>query len=159
MENDVANPSLLKDIDGFESTLPMILENTSSYLLLIFLATIIVTIIVYFRQTLLSNSWQSSAKNELSELQQRLSHDNLNNILSDLSVLLRRIVMMKYQRIQCAGLYGDDWLKWLNQHDPKGFDWLNNGQLLIKEAYSGQQSLIKKNELKQLLTATQKLIN
>jgi hypothetical protein len=44
-------------------------------------------------------------------------------VATEFSELLRRIAMARHGRTACAGLHGEDWLAWLTEHDPKGFDW------------------------------------
>jgi len=55
--------------------------------------------------------------------------------VEQLAILIRRIAMQRYGRHSCAGLTGNQWLAWLSQHDPTGFDWQQRGRILIQLPY------------------------
>jgi hypothetical protein len=82
-------------------------------------------------------AWRAHARSELKGLRQQLARGGSSKeVTSQLSELLRRIAMARCGRDACAGLSGDAWLAWLKTQDPKGFDWPNQGRLLIELAYA-----------------------
>jgi hypothetical protein len=80
--------------------------------------------------------WQRSAARELRELRRRIGREDPKVVAGDLSELLRRIAMARCGRESCAGLAGDAWLQWLQDHDPLGFDWTRHGTLLTRLPYA-----------------------
>ena len=57
-------------------------------------------------------------------------------IAIELSELLRRIAIARLGRAHVAGLSGESWLTWLQQHDPAGFDWPRFGKPLLTLPYA-----------------------
>jgi hypothetical protein len=99
--------------------------------------------------------WQEEAERELRRLRKRLRRESNKNVLSDFSELLRRIAMAKHGRESCAGLYGEDWLQWLHEHDPKGFRWQDEARLLLNLAYAPPTTEVEPATVRKLLDATQ----
>ena len=81
-------------------------------------------------------SWRWDAGRELHRLRRDAAAVSVKDTASALSELLRRIAMARHGRNACAGLYGEDWLDWLSEHDPKGFDWRQQGRLLLAAPYA-----------------------
>ena len=81
-------------------------------------------------------SWRWDAGRELRRLRRNAAAASLKDTASELSELLRRIAMARHGRTACAGLHGEDWLDWLADHDPKGFDWRDHGRLLLAAPYA-----------------------
>ncbi|MCF7990715.1 MAG: DUF4381 domain-containing protein [Thiohalocapsa sp.] len=80
--------------------------------------------------------WRWDAARALRRLRRESAGAPLKERVSALSELLRRIAMARQGRAACAGLHGNDWLDWLTRHDPRGFDWRNEGRLLLDAPYA-----------------------
>lgn len=85
---------------------------------------------------LLPAKWQRDARRRLRGLRKRQAHMSTKEIAGELSELMRRIAMARYGRQACAGLSGEQWLQWLAENDPAGFDWHERGQLLLELPYA-----------------------
>lgn len=82
-------------------------------------------------------TWRWDAAAALRELRRRArAGQDLKDSAGELSELLRRIAMARLGRDACAGLTGGDWLEWLQQHDPAGFQWQERGRLLLSAPYA-----------------------
>lgn len=81
-------------------------------------------------------SWRWDAGRQLRALRQRAATQDPKLTASDLSELLRRVAMARLGREACAGLAGEDWLAWLADQDPRGFDWRSKGRLLLDAPYA-----------------------
>lgn len=99
--------------------------------------------------------WRRDAANQLRLLRRRVGRDDGKQLAADLSELLRRIAMARCGRDICAGLHGDEWLSWLQQQDPNGFDWPAKGRLLIELPYAPPGLATDNGQLYTLLDATQ----
>lgn len=76
-------------------------------------------------------------------------------ILQSLSLEMRKIAMRTTQRESCAGLIGQQWLEWLEKHDPKGFTWENDGSLLINAQYMPESENVDPQQIVKLIIAAQ----
>ena len=54
-----------------------------------------------------------------------------------------------------AGLTGADWLQWLNDRDPKGFDWSEYGRVLLEVPYAPPGARMETADLQRLLDAAE----
>jgi hypothetical protein len=81
-------------------------------------------------------SWRWDAARKLRDLRRRAATQELKQTASELSELIRRIAMARLGRESCAGLTGEDWLAWLAEQDPQGFDWRTHGRLLLDAPYA-----------------------
>jgi hypothetical protein len=81
-------------------------------------------------------TWRWDAGRSLRHLRKEAAAVPAKQTASELSELLRRIAMARFGRMSCAGLHGDEWLAWLAEHDPKGFDWRTRGRLLLETPYA-----------------------
>ncbi len=70
-----------------------------------------------------------------------------------LSEYLRRIALKRFSRKECAGLVGQDWLKWLAAHDPQNFDWEKKGIPLIDIPYAPLDYSVPSKHVKDLIEA------
>ncbi len=113
------------------------------------------SIILFFmlKRLRYNNSWQYKAFLRLQEIQQLIPNNSPKIVLQNLSLELRKIAMLTTQREQCAGLIGMQWLQWLHDHDPSGFNWVDNGKLLIESQYMPQSVSTDIQQLKQLIVA------
>ncbi len=100
-------------------------------------------------------SWQGQVFEELDQMQQTINQENAQNIAIKLAQFVRRIAMHKYTRNDCAALVGQDWLRWLTQHDGNNFDWVKNGRILIEEVFASKnrELSININTLNDLINA------
>ena len=105
-------------------------------------------------------SWRRDAPRELRRLQRRLGQQPAKTTASELSQLLRRIAMARFGRGGLASLAGDEWLHWLHDYDPNGFDWRGRGQLLLSLPYAPAASMpdTASSELRLLLAAARRLV-
>lgn len=81
-------------------------------------------------------SWRWDAGRALRRLRYKASTTSIKDTAAGLSELLRRIAMARHGRNACAGRHGEDWLAWLAEQDPKGFDWRAHGRLLLAAPYA-----------------------
>lgn len=81
-------------------------------------------------------NWRWDAGRQLRDLRQRSASQDAKQTAVELSELLRRVAMARLGRESCAGLVGESWLAWLAERDPKGFDWLTRGRLLLDAPYA-----------------------
>jgi len=98
--------------------------------------------------------WRIEARQQLYALQKRLAKEKSKQVVADFSELLRRIAIARYGRYACAGLIGEEWLLWLQAHDPAGFAWAEKGQLLLFAPYAPPKAILDVSSLKTLLEAT-----
>lgn len=101
-----------------------------------------------YRQRYKQQRWRKTAKLEW----QALNKPTLtpHQQASRMDSLLRWIAIQQYGREACASLTGAAWLHWLQTHDPKQFDWQQQGQLLIKLPYMSPETEIDNTQLRQL---------
>ena len=81
-------------------------------------------------------SWHRDARNQLLALRRLLPQLAPEQAMRELSELMRRIAVARLGREQAAGLTGDDWLAWLEEQDPEGFPWRQEGRALIEVPYA-----------------------
>lgn len=99
-------------------------------------------------------SWKKDVLRKLTYLERNLSQESARETTALLSEYLRRIAMRRFPRKECAGLVGDNWLKWLKSHDPKQFDWTEKGKLLLEIPYAPMHLNLSLQEVKELIQAT-----
>lgn len=100
-----------------------------------------------------SRSWKKDTLNRLKSLEMGLSPENSAQTLVVLSEYLRRIALRRFPRKECAALMGKPWLEWLKNHDPKEFDWLAKGKLLIDIPYAKELPVVPVEQTKELIQA------
>ncbi len=81
-------------------------------------------------------NWRREARLYLEDLRQRSRRVDAKVVASEVSELLRRVAIARHGRASCAGLVGEEWLLWLKQNDPKGFDWVSQGRILLDLPYA-----------------------
>jgi hypothetical protein len=114
--------------------------------------------VVYWRRRAYWRSWKGDARRALDRLDARLSGENAQEIAGGLSTLLRRIAMQRYSREECAGLRGEDWLRWLTQKDPGGFDWVGGAVLILEAPYAPPGRDIAPKNVKGLIAAARRWV-
>ncbi len=98
-------------------------------------------------------SWQHAAYNRLGRLQKQLDHALSKDILQNLSIELRKIGMNTSKREICASLVGQQWLEWLQAHDPAGFNWADHGRILTEVQYMPDANTVTTNQISALINA------
>jgi hypothetical protein len=98
-------------------------------------------------------SWRWDAARKLRDLRRRAPKQELKQTAGELSELLRRIAIARLGREDCAGLTGEDWLDWLQGHDPKGFAWTRQGRVLLSAPYAPPAKADRPEELLALIDA------
>jgi hypothetical protein len=113
---------------------------------------------MYWRRRVYWRSWKGDAKRALELLDAQLTGGNRQEIAASLSTLLRRIAMQRYSRAECAGLWGQDWLRWLSAKDPRGFDWVAQGRLLVEVPYAPPGRNFSFKDIKRLISAAKRWV-
>lgn len=98
-------------------------------------------------------SWRWDAARRLRALRGRTGSQDTKQTAGDLSELVRRIAIARLGRDACAGLTGTQWLDWLKENDPSGFDWTSDGRLLLDAPYAPSGARDRREELLQLIDA------
>ncbi|MFQ5642769.1 MAG: DUF4381 domain-containing protein [Thiogranum sp.] len=83
-----------------------------------------------------AGSWRRPAWQQLRTLRQQAYRMPAQQFAGELSELLRRIAIARLGRARAAGLSGERWLAWLQEHDPAGFDWSRHGRPLLTLPYA-----------------------
>lgn len=97
--------------------------------------------------------WRGDARRQLQLLKKALPTDDPREVAGRLSELLRRIAMARTGRREVAGLTGEMWLHWLEEHDNSGFSWEQRGQVLLVAPYMPPAMVVKREELSKLIRA------
>jgi hypothetical protein len=108
---------------------------------------------VYRRRLAYARSWKGDAWRALAALDAQLPDGDVQKAGATLSGLMRRVAMQCHSREECAGLQGQDWLRWLTAKDPGGFDWAERGLLLIDAPYAPPGRYVSTEPLKALIDA------
>jgi len=145
---------VLRDIHGLDAVSWLPLAVGWWYLLGLFL---VMLLLVGIRYWLIYNGpwlgWRGDARRQLRQLKKSLAKDDPRVIADQLSELLRRIAMARSGRREAAGITGDAWLVWLEEHDDSGFDWRSRGQVLLVAPYMPPAMTVQKDELRKLIRA------
>lgn len=103
----------------------------------------------------MQRDWRKEARRLLSEIRRRLYMADERQLVREFSELVRRIAIARFGRESCAGLTGGAWLEWLRDHDPTGFDWVENGRVLIEAPYAPPGAGVDLDVLGRLIGAAQ----
>jgi hypothetical protein len=158
------NPELvsqLRDIQGLDN-IPWWPLASGWWLLAALVIALIVMLVSLIRNLLRfpAGSWRRHAWKQLRDLKQRSGRVPVQELASDLSELLRRIAIARLGREQAAGLSGERWLAWLQQHDPAGFEWTQRGKPLLTLPYAPEGRFEDaRNQLLPLINATFAWVN
>jgi hypothetical protein len=114
---------------------------------------------IVFNKLAFKRSWRNDAFQKLALLEKSLTDANAKETLVALSEFLRRIVLRRFPRNECAGLAGEAWLKWLAMHDPKGFDWEKRGDLLTRAPYAPMTNRLSVHQIKDLIQAVREWVS
>jgi hypothetical protein len=149
------NPGLeklhdIKELD-FISSWPL---SPAWWVVIVLGALVLVSLVAFVVYTIAFNrSWKKDTLQKLLNLEKNLSDDTAREIAITLSEYLRRIALRRFSRKECAGLVGEDWLKWLKERDLRDFDWEKKGEILIKVPYAPSNLTLSVNEVKDLIQA------
>ena len=151
---------VLRDIHGLDSVSWLPLAPGWWYLLgLVFAALLLLGI----RYWLIYNGpwvgWRGDARRQLRQLKKALAKGEPREVADQLSELLRRIAMARSGRREAAGITGDAWLLWLEEHDDSGFDWRQRGQILLVAPYMPPAMTVQKDELAKLIRAAMRWVD
>jgi hypothetical protein len=103
--------------------------------------------------------WRGDARRQLRELKKALATEDPHVVAGRLSELLRRIAMARSGRREAAGLTGGAWLLWLMEHDNSGFDWEQQGQILLTAPYMPPAMALERKQLATLIGAATRWID
>ncbi len=154
------NPLLekLHDIEGLDpiSWWPLAI----GWWILIMIAIFLVCAIAYLTAYRLAfkRSWKNDTFQKLLQLEKNLTDATARETIITLSEYLRRIVLQRFSREECAGLMGEAWLKWLTAHDPKNFDWEKKGTVLIEVPYAPGNLALSTCQIKNLIQAVRQWV-
>lgn len=104
-------------------------------------------------------SWRNDTFLKIAILEKDLSDTTARETIIALSEYLRRIALKRFSREECAALVGKDWLKWLAEHDPKGFDWIAKGAYLVEVPYAPACSHLSCSQVKELIQAVKEWVH
>ena len=105
------------------------------------------------RRLAYQRSWQKDALEKLAILEKNLSEENARETVIQLSEYLRRIIIKQFPRTECAGLIGKQWLTWLSQHDPKQFNWEEEGAVFLHIPYAPSSYIPSTKNIQELIHA------
>lgn len=120
--------------------------------------TLVCLMFFYVRRKNYKNSWLYIAYNDLVALENSLTAQSNKYVVTELSLLLRQIAVKKYPREVCASVSGTAWLVWLTAHDPKQFNWLKYGQMLVLGPYRQNLSGLENTDLIVLINAAKRWV-
>lgn len=149
----------LRDIAGFDS-----LSNWPPAPIWWILAAIILLVIIIiarktYKKVLYKRSWEYDAASQLSELEAHLNANNAHQSLVQLSELIKRIIIEKYGRENCASLTGSKLLKWLEENDPNDFKWQTQGKMILDKTYAPSDSNIDPKQIRVLIAAISRWVD
>lgn len=148
----------LMDIRGLDpiSWWPLAPGWWMSALLLVALLILLFMLIRYlFRYP--PGSWRWEAQAALRELLRQRHQLSQKAVAAQLSELLRRIAIARFGRERIASISGSEWLAWLQQTDPNGFDWSGRGGILLDLPYAPDNHKANPGELDALILAALRL--
>lgn len=149
----------LRDIQGLDQISWWPLAIGWWVILGLIVVGLIILAFMWLKKRKYKRSWQYSAYANLQHIKEQLL--NLDDaqtrqhkeLLDQLSIELRKIAMSTTSRKSCAGLTGKAWLGWLQQHDPLGFAWEQQGELLIFAQYQPSLNIKARPEMLRLISA------
>jgi hypothetical protein len=90
---------------------------------------------------------------ELNDLEKKLSTETSQQAATELSALIRRLALYRHPRSVCASLEGEDWLKWLTEHDAKKFNWSEHAKILLVAPFQKSGSVFDTRALHEAIFA------
>ncbi|MDX1949014.1 MAG: DUF4381 domain-containing protein [Rickettsiales bacterium] len=131
----------MQDVEGITKVSAFPLAIGWWFLILFFLIVIFSVAAFEYKKFLYKKNWRYSIKQELQKMLENFNPENAKQILSEFNELTKRVGMQIYGRNEVASLEGVNWLKWLNARDPKNFNWVKKGKLLIVYPYMPEEKI------------------
>lgn len=128
-------------------------------IIVIALGIIIYLMLRLYKQRKFMRSWQGQAFKNLQTLEQSITHEQPKDILQQLAIEMRQIAMRTTDRSACAGLTGQQWLQWLEEHDPMSFTWSQHGVPIINAQYMPDSTAISTDQMRDLINAAKMWVN
>lgn len=143
----------LHDIEGLDSisSWPLAVGWWVLIAFVICLTCAIASFFIYRQKRKLG--WEKDMIDRLAALKENLSEATAKETLIVVSEYLRRIAIQRFSRQECAGLVGEDWIKWLGEKDPKSFDWQKRGKLLMDQPYAPGKGNLSVDQVHELIQA------
>jgi hypothetical protein len=118
------------------------------WLLLLLLIVTVIGLVRYWRHYSSKKSLLREALNALDKIQQDWQqHKDAGQLVTGLSLLLRRVAISKYPGSDIAGKTGESWLHWLDQQLGEQEFEKGDGRLLMDAPYRSEVSLDKGDSL------------
>lgn len=111
------------------------------------------------KRTAYRHSWQAAMKAELAALRDEDANADMKAKAAALSEVMRKLAIRRFGRAQCAGREGREWLDWLAQHDPAGFGWDKQAEILIEAPYMPAQKVKRPANWNALIEAAEKWVS
>ncbi len=149
----------LRDIHGLDS-IPWWPLASGWWIGAALLLLILVAILLLVRHLIIfpPGSWRKEARAALRELRRHSPERTSKETAGRLSELLRRIAIARFGREGPASMTGEQWLSWLQQEDPNGFNWSIHGKLLLSLPYAPEDWQADPGEIRTLIRATQEMV-
>lgn len=130
------SPLQIEDIEGLDAIPFFPLAIGWWIVIAILIAPFILYFLIKIKQLLYRKTWQYKTSVLLDDLLMRVGKDDAKYIISELSELLKKISIKRFGRKDCASLYGESFIAWLDEKDSGKFGWKNNGQILADYIYA-----------------------
>ena len=133
--------SQLKDIHGLHevSMWPL----APGWWLFVFLlstaAFVVIKKIIRLRK--FKKSWRYKLYIELENIAQSADVTKAKQNISRINDILKRLAIKQYGRAESASLSGKKWLAWLTNRDPKNFNWVKKGEILVEHPYMPEEKI------------------
>lgn len=122
------------------------------------LGLLVVGVMAWWVQRQRARDWRVDARYRVRLLSRSVRDNDPRTAVSELSELLRRVAIARYGRSTCAGLVGDEWLQWLTENDPAGFDWKRHGRVLLDLPYLPAGAGVGNQDLRKLVAAAKRWV-
>jgi hypothetical protein len=149
----------LKDIRGInyiDSMWP--LPIGTQLVLFVLLLLVVGLLFVAYKKYKFFLSWQYKVLKSLQELKQNLDSLSAKELFEQLSYFLRLVLIKEYGHKLAASKSGRSMLVLLEESDPSGFKWSQEGALLTSVPYMPKDKKIDKAIVARLIDATIKFI-
>lgn len=128
-------------------------------LIVFFIITVVAVSFFCYKRFKYRTSWQYKSYSNLSNMQKQLDHADPKLVLQNFSLEMRKIAMLTTKREACAGLIGKSWLEWLQQHDPRNFNWQEHGKILLTAQYMPDSVVNDPQQVSQLIAAAKNWVH
>ncbi len=86
-------------------------------------------------------SWKYLIQQQLENIANTMDPAKAKENISYINDVLKRLSLQFYGRKDSASLTGKQWLSWLTNRDPKNFNWLKKGEILIEYPYMPEEKI------------------